>query len=177
MALDNAHGFSLVQSQDDVLIRPFIVTSAAVVQIGDVVIQGSTAGTVSAATAAGEHLWGVCLDSVTGDGTKTARIVIDPMAIYRVQVANTGAFPATNVGKGHDIGTFTAGSTNTSGMELDPDEATNSGEGQFLLLGIAAGTAPYAAGAAALPGYGTSLLTEAIVMVNPIEFQWTTPVT
>ena len=170
MAYDNPHGFTLVGASDDVKTLPLVVVSGTTVFSGDVVSEGATSGTIKRA-AAGDTVIGVCLDYIVGDGTKVAKIVVDPNAIFRVQVENGGSqLAATDVFSGFDIIAPAAPATGRiSNMELN-DVAEVAG-GQFILLGRVIRTEPYASLTTYTPAYGSNFV-EAKVKFNLAELIW-----
>lgn len=103
----------------------FIVANGVTVTAGDFVYFSS--GTITNASIGGQLLAGMALQTVVGDGTLTALVVVDPDVRYLLKNDNIGTtFAATHVGSKFDL-------IGATGAQL-VDTSTTGTSGQLACL-------------------------------------------
>lgn len=106
----------------------FIVDSGQTVTAGDFVYFDGTNGAITASSIGGQQLVGVTTQTVAGDGTLKARVIVDPTMRYIVDNDNVGAtFAATHVGTRFNL-------TGATGSQLVDTNTTDANSGQLLCL-------------------------------------------
>lgn len=107
-----------------------IVDSGVTVNEGDFVYFNGS-GEITNASIAGQRLIGMAQETVTGDGTLTCLVIVDPNMRYLVDNDNVGAtFAATSVGNRFDL----IGAAGAQLVDTSSEDSGNAATGQLVCV-------------------------------------------
>ena len=123
----SARYLGTVDGKSNALTQTLTVASGVTVTEGDFVYWDGS-GAITNASIATQRLIGVAKETVTGDGSLTCEVIVEPTAKYLVDNDNVGTtFAATHVGTYFDL-------TGATGAQLVDTSTTSGTSGQLYCL-------------------------------------------